>query len=270
MQEKVRRFSNGGSGGTSNANSVVNTICRDCIFASWDKNEQTGCNFNHRIDRFILLGKANLVRELDKYFYKIGRFCNACRNREWAESENGSDLKKVVEKQIEVRIDYIIFGTEGNYEEVRDRVKVTLNSILNQVVKPYSISLINSNKEIESRKFWLDLKHWCGEVKFRVVRPLDDDPVNAAVDKFSGTYYSLWESGEIVPSDYSEKINNAINIQLRPISMITTESGNGTLIQRMVHNAVSGNSDEYDVEEKIKMVAEEFENQPMITSWDKL
>lgn len=56
---------------------AINTTCEHCVFRVNDKSgQQTGCKFG-RLETFKMRGEA--VKEPDKDYYKIGRFCNYCR-----------------------------------------------------------------------------------------------------------------------------------------------------------------------------------------------
>ena len=64
---------------------MVKTLCRDCIFAEWDKNNQTGCSIG-RLDKYKELDCVFDCEEgeEDKKFFMInGRYCMMCRNQKW-------------------------------------------------------------------------------------------------------------------------------------------------------------------------------------------
>lgn len=51
---------------------MIKTSCKECYFAIYDNNIQTGCEFN-RLDKF----KKTLEKD-DKSYYVLERFCNRC------------------------------------------------------------------------------------------------------------------------------------------------------------------------------------------------
>ena len=115
------------------------TLCRDCIFAMFDGEEQSSCNIG-RLKKYQDLGVAELYEdeETNKKFFVIqDRYCMACRNHDWAEKQEDEDYYRLVKEEMKIKYLVIIF-----YNDNRDDLENTLTSLVEQEIPPEKIVII--------------------------------------------------------------------------------------------------------------------------------
>lgn len=217
---------------------MTNTSCYDCIFATWNGRTQTGCKFD-RIDKLEdngaeILGKDDGEKQ---YFLIIGRFCNACRNHEWGDKHRRREWKSIVEKQIEIPIDVIIF-VKPNHAFCE--TLFTLDSLYNQNIKPKSILIaIDSPSESagEISSFYTsdliyDLKNRDG-IPWRVETLSTSD----AIKLCKSTYITSCNAGYIFPADFIFNLNKAINVDMkRFVVILPDDNGNRPVWMKLAGN----------------------------------
>jgi hypothetical protein len=239
----------------------IKTICRDCIFAEFNEEytKQTGCKLN-RLSKFAAAG---LIKDL--YDEKTGlisveiqRFCNACRNSEWASKYEDPEDK--LKKEIELRLDFIVIDNEK--ESWEDDIISSCKSLVNQTIKPRKIIILfyRSTKPIVSlrEKIISLLKET--NIKYEIVNVLRSVPninnvIDEAITKSNSQYYTLCDAGDTIDNNFIEKLNKLLNEDLVQFSMIEpTEGRTGLTVQRLIHKLISGNYN-VPVTEKIKTIA---------------
>jgi len=120
------------------------TSCRNCLFAIYDGDTQTGCEAN-RIEKF-----GNFVVEAyddSKEFYVINRFCNLYRPLYW---NNGIKDIVAAKKETCVTFDLLIDCDEID-EEYYDIIKHELHNI-NYTSQMYKVVLFYSYESTKEQK----------------------------------------------------------------------------------------------------------------------
>lgn len=259
-------------------NYEFNTICRDCIFATWYDDVQEDCELN-RIEKFHEHNEVSLENEGDKQYYKINTICNACRNKEWfeREKENGiEDPKKNLWDQLSNQYDIVLTAYVSPYDSKVinvDKILSTIESAKNQSLQPKSIIVVCNDIYVSYVKLFNKIKDKLSDtdIKYELVRVLDESDFRACIDKgvtkCKGLYYSVFLPGYDIPTDFIEKLNNLANKEMVQFSMVEPiETSNGLTIQRQLHTLLHGNK-AMKIEDKIRELAQEQNVKHMIRKW---
>lgn len=239
----------------------IKTICRDCIFAEFteDAITQTGCK----------LGKLDIYRDKDKAkaiedengleYYEISTFCNTCRDKTW--DDKFSDPIERVIKEVEIKIDGIIVEDTKNKDWEKD-VFTSVNSLLAQTIRPCRIVIVcyRKTQSFTKLKDFLDK----AEIKYDIVNVLEyagniNELINHGVKKCRNQFYTIVESGSELPSDFFEKLNTIVNVDLDQFSMIEPRKQlTGLTIQRKLHHIIQNLvGKDFNIVEVVKKLASE-------------
>ncbi len=203
------------------------TICRDCIFAIWEDNEQIGCQFD-RIEKFEENG-AEIIGQDDgikRYFLIHGRFCTACRNEDWGKKYARRRWIREVEDFIKLKVDVIIRVFD---DHTIDDIKKTMESAINQRLKPLSVMIVidpdyNQTETIDI----VDSIRYESRIPWRV----ESIPIEKAARIGKGSYYAVFNAGYEIPFTFLDSINKAINEDMKQFVVILGDSeGNGLVMQ---------------------------------------
>jgi hypothetical protein len=112
----------------NNFTPMVRTSCKNCTFAIYDEDTQTGC-LHDRIGKFQNSLDKNYVVEahdFDKNFYVIDKFCNFYRDKEsW--NEGVADKEKV---QNEAKLTFdVLINCDGIDKEYSKWISLFINAI---------------------------------------------------------------------------------------------------------------------------------------------
>lgn len=238
------------------------TICRDCIFADFtdDSVTQTGCKLG-RLDKFREKNKTKLVEDENGLeYYEISTFCNTCRDNTW-DDKFSDPIAKVLE-EVKIKVDGLVID-DSNHPNWEDDVLKSVNSLINQTVKPCRIVVVcykKINPFGKMRKLMDD-----AGIKYDIVNVIDysNNPytlLNAGVKRCRNQYYTVVESGDELPLDYFQKLNSIINDELGKFSMIEPiEELTGLTIQRQLHTMAANliSNSQMNIVDIIKGLAEE-------------
>ncbi len=258
----------------------LTTRCESCVFAEYTEKppEQTGCALN-RLDK---LPNKKLD---DNNFYIIEGTCNTCRDEAWEKRtlEKGLNLVNKVYEECEVQLDYVLVDDSINtpYEDILKTIKFSIRNMLMSIIKPKSIIVISSNKNI-SKNFTdfavNDIEHIFKNtgVKFYACKDFEGSTIyermiDIAVKQCKHTFYSVYKPGEFIPFDLISKLNQAINFDLVKAVVLKGRDCNSynTVVHRKIHNLVGGNEGGYLLD-KIEFLAKEQNLESMIKEWDDI
>jgi hypothetical protein len=93
---------------------MIQTSCKNCIFALYEDQTQTGC-YASRIYKYQKLDKVVEAYDNDKEFYVVKSFCNMYRNSSWNNGE--ADSQKAYE-EASIAFDIYIDCSELNENNV--------------------------------------------------------------------------------------------------------------------------------------------------------
>ena len=248
------------------------TVCRDCAFAVYSGNSQTGCDAG-RLFKFkqALVQIDECYDEDGKEFYVIrDRYCVFWRSQEWKE-ERKDPLMSVVEES-KIKFECIVYIDDTHNME---DVEITVKSILLQDLLPKSIIFVNNNYRIQP----VGLKRMCNrQGMFFSIEQINDNSLTRGIcvdvaarrtNTKSHGYISIFDAGRKVPSEFFSKINGKIIEDLQQIIAIEGENGNGDVYQTKAYKMSGGNiNHENETEdlfiEKIKRIAEKQECQHLV------
>jgi len=253
--------------------------CKGCVFSNKIGNTQIGCDLN-KLDRFRESG-INVKEAYDdsEEFFLIERLCQFYRDDNWAENFSEEGLHDQVNKEVVVSCGFIIIHEEG---KPLDDVRTTFKGIQSQKIPPRYVTLVVSKNEENP----FNVRHVCHEhfdfpnvpenIPFNVVTMLSEDPttlemVDEAFHQSLNGYYIIFKSGQKIPEDFVENLNESINDRLDQVSMVRPkdEDMNGLTVQCVVHKFLSGNKP-IPVTEKIEIFAEETNRVSFIKDWDEV
>lgn len=262
----------------------IHTSCKNCVFAVYNEGTitQSDCKLN-RLESFKQQNTEVLeVYDAEKEFYVInGRVCNTFRdkNSKWAGKHEGKEIATVKE-EIKLKMTVMVNIVNGDIEK-------TAESIKNQTVKPEMVLFINNQDNIKPSeihsKLWKTLGN---EVTWRITRilernngehPRKERAVDVAFGQAKGTFYTLLDTGDILPSNFIESVDRALNEKLMQFVMLKPKKGIGLVVSNQVHLIIDGNapvlrdSNAIDnIEAKVKLLAEDNEQPYLIKSVEEI
>lgn len=236
---------------------MVRSLCRDCVFAEWEENQQTGCSID-RLDKYKKLECAFDCEdeETDKKFYVIeGRFCMMCRNQKWADDNNiaKEDWEPTAREEMKIKYQALVFAGDD-----KEHIKKTISSLVNQTIPPVYIVLVRkADCKYGPRELAGMMGSNCGDISWRVQNLLepfitDREALDIIVATEPKPYFGVFYAGVEVPRDTFEQINKAISEDLIQFAVISpNEAGNGFFMLSNVYRYYNGNKDK-NLEEKIE------------------
>ena len=236
---------------------MVRSLCRDCVFAEWEENQQTGCSID-RLDKYKKLECAFDCEdeETDKKFYVIeGRFCMMCRNQKCADDNNieKEDWEPTAREEMKIKYQALVFAGDD-----KEHIKKTISSLVNQTIPPIYIVLVRKTDcKYGPRELAGTMGSNCGDVSWRVQNLLepfitDREALDIIVATEPKPYFAVFYAGVEVPSDTFEQINKAIGEDLIQFALISpNENDDGFFMLSNVYRYYNGNKDK-NLEEKIE------------------
>lgn len=233
----------------SNGNNLYVTPCKDCCFAVYEGDTQTGCRFD-RVEKFR--GKGVGVREVydrDKEFFVIETACLLHRSRKspWAMANPGGVRMSVARGEVEVEADAVVVMGEGHSVA---QARATLDSLLWQkVVQPNKVTVVVNRGGVKASDLvYLMPSHW--EVKFLLERLADGSRpgtgrcVDHAVAGSTAQFYAVFSPGFSVPDDFFACLDRAVNDDLERFVMLEPNAaGEGLVVQTRTHRYYGGNTE---------------------------
>jgi hypothetical protein len=260
--------------------SQIHTVCRDCVFARYDgkdPKQQSGCSLN-KIQDYEKAGVPviEVFDDSDRKFKLInGRFCMFYRNEETMKGLASSTWEEVVKLQTKVPYHAIVFfERDQDYKEL----KRTLLSLQDQEVCPNLVTVFNMNfakyneekgkgKTIAPSKL-LELLQSFNFHQYSLKNVYDTtldkrDLVDLAFDNNKEKpypFYVTFDSGFIVPRNFSKELNDAILIDMKQLGFVKPVEGiNAMFVNKTTHKKHGGNSFNRNIEDKIVEFEEDGE-----------
>lgn len=273
-----------------NDNSVVKTICRDCIFAVWMNvrggyfsDEQTGCSLG-RLSKFDGIKQQ---KEGNETFYEIPRLCNCCRNKEWEKQSTKSIEERLAEENAP-QVNLIVLVKEKHSKQ---EIDTTIKQIKAMEHKPFSVVfacctktqllyIANMAKHLRLE----NIKYYISHIQYDYT---DANMINQAFLKCNGQYYATIYAGRVFDIYFIQGMDYLINQELYQISLMhnyeegleslenaaQTEklinSYNPYVVQNALHKILGGYG-KHTVFNKILALAKEQGKEEMLWSWDNL
>jgi len=233
----------------------MRTLCRDCIFASFEKGVQQGCTLG-RIEKFKDLGTdVSMEKDTgkDKQYYVINdRYCMACRNEKWlCGLDETTDHVQVMKKEMCLQYTAIVF-----LESTLNDLDKTLRSLNAQNPKPKNVKIVRKPSCDYSLA---EVAEVCEqlETQWTVRNFLSEFSDNECTDLIlrsntMSAFYCVFYAGFQVPADTMTNVNDFVNEELQQFAILLPDKeGNGKTVQTLVHRMCKGNSGE-DLEKKME------------------
>lgn len=186
---------------------LFQTNCKNCIFAIYTDNTQTGCS-NDRLKFFETIE----AYDLEKEFYVVNGFCNYYRSRSW----NGgvADAEKAKEES-GVTFDIIIDCTQINqdyYDQIRD-----LLCNINYNAAKYNIMFCHDySVESSVKSYVTNLYKPYPKSKLTIYRD-KDLYLNTVVFKSKNTYHIYLNGNQLIDKNLLANLNNEINDNVKKV-----------------------------------------------------
>lgn len=175
---------------------MIKTNCDECIFSVSENGEQVGCKFN-RLKVFKELG---IAEKKDNGFYTIDRLCLACRNSKGSYEDPEKEVLKEIAPKVTVLLDYR--DNSFNEELLKDVVKE----------KPFQLLIVFKDQKIsEYNKIISNIVEDTG-VKYRIVRFLEDNPIESVYKYVEGNYIII---GDSIAPGIIQELSDAIVYDLK-------------------------------------------------------
>ena len=244
--------------------SSTSTPCRDCVFAKYDGETQTGCLAGDRVDKFREAGVEVLeAYDDEKEFFIIkDKVCLYYRNvarHEDKDKKQKDELFSDIKSSLRIPYHTILFfRTKDELGELRDR----LTELESQAVKPHLVTVIDRSHLPDKRSGDImrmlhsdfSFNHWRVQ-EVSAIDQLDDDTVDICYDttkKHKYFFYTIFETSEIIPATFSEEIHEAIHEKMHSFSYLSpNKSGIGKTVLKAAHEKYAGNSFGIELKDKI-------------------
>lgn len=239
----------------------INTLCKDCTFSVLKDGSQIGCAFN-RLEKF------KEKEFIDNKYYKIKGFCNYCRDYAWAK-DHIEDMESAVIKETELRVGYVILANKDG-----KHTKRTLNTILNQQLKPSKIAVVFFNEDERIKWFHKEIKHIPIErAKIDIVNVIDKDDKNHLIDSgcrrlTETNFITVLDGFFRLDSNFASNLDNQINTHLRKIALVDN-IGDGFAVQTDIYKLLGGSFEE-PIRDKIRNLAKIQGLEDMIINYDEV
>ncbi len=245
------------------------TVCKNCFFAEYEGDTQTGCTAG-RIEAFQDKG-VNIIEayDNDKEFYVIeDRICNYFRHKNWA--KKGADRQLMVEKvkqETTIRLDVLIYLDH----DVTDKQIITkLDSCMEQNPPVNSVRLI-LNKVGPVSYFMQLLKKYNSKLKWKIdniVQEYDKgQAINSSVHQCNGNYYCVLTCNKLLtrlPDCFTKGLNKYINEDLNILAIMEDE--HMPVYSKSTHDGMGGFG-QTSLLDKIKIIAQEQNSTNLIVQY---
>tara|TARA_R100000008_G_C3587649_1_gene173809 strand:+ start:7736 stop:8503 length:768 start_codon:yes stop_codon:yes gene_type:complete len=235
----------------------MRTLCKNCIFATHENDKdplvQIGCKLD-RLEKYRSLDCVVEAKDTEtgaKSFVIDNRYCLACRNRDWGEKVEEKKWEETVREEMALQFQAIVF-----HDKEESDLKQTINSLISQSHIPKRIVVIRKPDCVQPPEKLVEYMDSLG-VEWKIQNILhpkmkDGDCIDIVQDINPKQFYSIFYAGCVVPSDFFEIINYAVNELMLQFAMISpNSSGDGMVVSSLIHKYYSGNSDK-KLEKKIE------------------
>lgn len=245
----------------------IKTICRDCIWATWDGDHQEDCKLN-RLDKLEQNG-ARLVPEESNgklYLAIYDRFCNACHNEDSFKDIPRRKRRDHLDSLIGIKVEVLIIAGAG---KTLTDVNRTLSFVKFLYHTPKVITLVTTSDDLaidgastlsESDTAWRVVVAKQDGVTYD-----DDMLVTEGARESKQTYILAIEAGESIDEEYLTNINKAINTEMLRVVALPKP----LFVQTTLFNTLHGN-DQMHIIDKIQAIAEENNQTHVIMEYHEL
>ena len=244
---------------------VSTTVCRKCVFAQYDGNEQVGCAAG-RLDVFRQNGVEVMEAEDEerKFFLIKNKACPYFQHKDSCEeilkTHSLEDLHKKVAASLKIPYHALVFlRRNDSLEDLEKR----LSELQKQSVPPAIVTVVDrSHSENDLTPTIVGLFHnnysfdtWRTQ-RVRSTDVTDMFIVDICYDNTKAMkyfFYTIFESSKPIPATFSEEIHYSIHEKMKSFVVLEPNSdGVGETVLKMAHEKYAGNS--FDVRLKDKLI----------------
>lgn len=151
--------------------------------------------------------------EEESIYYEMPRYCDKCRNEEWADNHKGKNIKEQAQEETKLKVSCVIVMNENTtFEELQKSV----TSIEAQSFKANEIILLNLNSPIQKDAIATLLKN-TDIAHYRYIKPLiksDEFGLLECYRQARGKWIIQLCGGESLSTNQIDDINNMLNERL--------------------------------------------------------
>lgn len=242
---------------------MINSIassCKSCLFAKWDGNTQTGCEFG-RIEKVQYSNAYELVEayDNDKEFYVINNhICPYQRTDKWI-SANDEDRIEKVKREVYMRWGAIILVDQNNtsFDTVNTRIK----ELKSQSISPkYAVLILkNADGQLSDNLFNLMNKNFdIWHVQIQLDNDKDDRfYIDMAFDKLKTStrimFYTVFDINQPISLSLYDKVFKYVIEDMNQYGIIKhKDSIHEMVVNKITHLKYNGNAHNQILEDKVK------------------
>ena len=240
--------------------SVISTACKNCLFATYDKDTQIGCLLNRteKVDNHQVYELIEVEDEEKKFYVLNNHICPYQRTKTWVNATD-DDIVAAVKKEVYMTWAAILFYRHNGIDSVEDRIK----EIKSQTIPPKVVCLVIDPKDIDHTEF--KSLYQMMEDNFdiwylqRVIQ--EDLPDRFTADlcfdkmkKHRFMFYTYFESTKPIDLDYYDKIHKYVIEDMNNYGIIkhkNDDSIHHITISKITHQKYGGNGNHVPIEYKI-------------------
>lgn len=246
---------------------VLRTMCRGCCFAVYgeDSYQQVDCAVG-RLAQWVEKGVQ--VDEEEDGTYAINKYCNKARHPKWMQHYQENWVEQL-DEEIFPKIDIIVPVMQG---DTLEDVRRTLVSLHCEKLNSLTVAIKNDAvKATDIVQMCEDIQPIRYKVVSHVVRNQDiGDTINQTVEKLEGSFYSVLRPGQIWHTKTAWELNKYINDELNSVVLIHADDKYPTLIYRLAHVQIGGNTPEASITELIEQRVKEDGQEYLIGRWSEI
>lgn len=234
---------------------TLDAICKNCIFAEYDGDTQTGCAFNI-IDKVKRYTDKEVLEAYDeeKNFYVIKDFvCPYQRGKVWQDSREDNNYKEIAESEVYMKWSAFLWVNQSSIREVKSYI----GQLMSQDVPPSAIVVIcNFDPEkIDTLLPWMQNLNIKWFVQNTKDISLNRTHIDIAFDKLRQHKYRFYCVFDINhPTKHIYRlIHDYVFDKLQPFFIVKDpDSLHQMIVNKIVHLKYAGNSGGHTLEKKVK------------------
>lgn len=240
--------------------SALSTACKNCVFAVYDGDTQTGCEIG-KIEKIKQHPVYQLVEAMDdqKNFYVLNyHLCLQQRIKGWAhDNKSMEEMKRLVHEEIKMNWGAILILRHEDSTNM-ERVQIKIDAILNQSHKPKWIGVINTDPDMDV--YWIMEYLKDKDIVWNIKSQATDDInirelIDITFDKFKTykfLFYAIFESDKEISNDFYDNMYKYVIHDLHQYSVIKNDQDiHNMVVSKIAHIKYAGNSFN-PLEDKIK------------------
>lgn len=230
------------------ANRPVQTVCKDCVFASYLGDRQIDCHLS-RLETWA--NKGVLGKNPDHDSFVVERLCNGCRHKEdpWAEVYKTTEERIAqVTKETQLRLSFVL-SCDTSLLNGSFCFAEQLKQIAAQTIKPFEVHILNTHDKSQHKGI-VDIAEEIlakNGIVYTVHTSLTHPKkttfhFDECLFKFDGTFLALFKFPFNIKPGFVEAIDYAYNYKLDEFQMLRPgKDGQGLIINTKIAQLVRGN-----------------------------